>query len=85
MQIRVRAPPLRIIGIRNRMDLIAECIPASSESQTQVPEVTLVRLVELLELAARRGAFEIEEYQRIGGVYETVLSCLPPGALSGKR
>ena len=74
------------------MDQIAECIPgvdlpvqyASSESQAQVPEATLVRLVELLELAARRGAFEIEEYQRIDGVYESVLSCLPPGALSGK-
>ena len=42
----------------------------------QVPRETLGRLLELLELAASRGAFEIEEFQAIGNVYAEVQTCL---------
>lgn len=41
-----------------------------------VSQETLERLLELLELAARRGAFEIEEYRSIGEVYSSGRSCL---------
>ena len=41
-----------------------------------VPAAVLQRLLELLELAARRGAFELEEYQRIGEVYLVAQQCL---------
>ena len=43
----------------------------------RVAEESLTRLLELLELAARRGAFELEEYQRIGAVYTEVIECFP--------
>ena len=46
---------------------------ASEESHPhqflQIPSDTFIRLLEVIELAARRGAFEIEEYRAIGELY----------------
>ena len=42
---------------------------AKPVAQVVLPEETLRRLLDLLQLAARRGAFEIDEYQKIGEVY----------------
>ena len=41
-----------------------------------IPHETLTRLLELLEVAARRGAFELEEYLPIGKVFEEALAYL---------
>ena len=41
-----------------------------------VSRETLARLLELLELAARRGAFELEEYLAIGKVVEAARASL---------
>ena len=32
----------------------------------------IIKLLELLQLAARRGAFEISEYAKIGDIYDSV-------------
>ena len=42
-----------------------------------MPSKDLQRLLELLELAARRGAFELEEFELIGSTYRSVVRCLP--------
>jgi hypothetical protein len=44
--------------------------------EVAVPRDTLARLLELLELAARRGAFELEEYLAIGRVFEAARAAL---------
>ena len=44
--------------------------------EVSVPELPLRRLLELLELAARRGAFELDEFQAVGSVYLSVVRCL---------
>ena len=42
----------------------------------QIPSVIIQRLLELLELAARRGAFELEEYHSVGTVFLQAKECL---------
>ena len=56
-----------------------DAIPANASSEQSiltVPAITFHRLIDLLELAARRGAFEIEEYQAIGELYSISRSLL---------
>jgi hypothetical protein len=53
-----------------------EAASVTSPPPVQVARDTFVRLLELLELAARRGAFELEEYRRIGLVFEAALLSL---------
>ena len=44
----------------------------NSSVAISVPAASLRQLLELLELAARRGAFELEEFRAIGGIYAEV-------------
>jgi hypothetical protein len=52
--------------------------PMPDEVEVTVPLVHLRRLLELLEVAARRGTYELEEFQRVGALYDAVAQCLPP-------
>jgi len=83
-QSRSRCPWRRAAVKENSMDIVAQTLPGleapstvvEGEPLARIPETALARLLELLELAARRGAFELEEYQRIGAVYDLASSCL---------
>ena len=46
---------------------------SSVESQQilQIPSTYFIKLLEVIELAARRGAFEIDEYKAIGELYSS--------------
>lgn len=47
-----------------------------------VPVDSISRLLDLLQLAAARGAYRLEEYERIGQVYNTVATWLPGTLIS---
>lgn len=51
------------------MDLAAASVESQPHKTLQIPSDTFIRLLEVIELAARRGAFEIDEYQAIGELY----------------
>jgi len=60
----------------DQTEISLEPIPTTTHS-AQAFTGTLARLLDLLELAARRGAFDLEEYQRVGSVYQEAIVCLP--------
>ena len=47
---------------------------AQATQTIQIEAELVTKLLDLLVLAARRGAFEIEEYSQIGHVYNAVRS-----------
>ena len=49
----------------------------SAAVSASVPADSISRLLDLLQLAAARGAYRLEEYERIGQVYSSVVICLP--------
>uniref|UniRef100_A0A6C0BZQ6 Uncharacterized protein n=1 Tax=viral metagenome TaxID=1070528 RepID=A0A6C0BZQ6_9ZZZZ len=55
------------------MDSAERGVVGSLNNILEIPSETVVRLLEVVELAARRGAFEIEEYQAIGALYSASL------------
>jgi hypothetical protein len=57
------------------MPAAIEEMQSVDEPQARVPLSVLVHLLETLELAARRGAFELEEYLRVGGVFKAAQAC----------
>ncbi len=66
------------------MDAVSQMQPALLPSigapaavLASVPVDSISRLLDLLQLAAARGAYRLEEYEGIGQVYKTVLTCLP--------
>ena len=50
---------------------------APAAVSASVPTDSISRLLDLLQLAAARGAYRLEEYERIGQVYNSVVVCLP--------
>ncbi len=46
----------------------------------EVPHRVITRLLELLDLSARRGAFDIEEFEKVGALYTEAVRCLQNNA-----
>ena len=65
-----------MLSATNASQYQAQTKTTELQSLAQIPEQYLSRLLDLLELAARRGAFEIEEYQAIGEIYNAARAYL---------
>lgn len=57
---------------------VAELAQSQNGWETvNIREDILLKFLDLLELASRRGAFEIEEFQDVHAVYTAARECLP--------